>query len=128
MITRRQCALIIASLPRWKYLIAQEPGPLGPGANGLRHPDRIRPKNRRRMKTRDRRSTSTWTWSMCFSPCGRRTAERSASNLTKDDFHILEDGQEQAISQFSRETNLPLKLGLLVDISASQSRLDGHGA
>ncbi len=48
-----------------------------------------------------------------------------APNLTKEDFHILEDGQEQAISQFSRETNLPLKLGLLIDISASQSRLMG---
>jgi VWFA-related protein len=46
-------------------------------------------------------------------------------NLTKDDFHIYEDGKEQTIKQFSRETDLPLTLGLLIDISASQENLIG---
>lgn len=44
-------------------------------------------------------------------------------NLTKDDFRIYEDGKEQTIRQFSRETDLPLTLGLLIDISASQENL-----
>ncbi len=44
-------------------------------------------------------------------------------NLTKDDFTVFEDGKEQTISQFSRETDLPLTLGLLVDVSASQTNL-----
>src|SRR5579875_1607449 len=44
-------------------------------------------------------------------------------NLTKDDFKIYEDGKEQTIQRFSRETDLPLTLGLLIDISASQERL-----
>ncbi|HWF47298.1 MAG TPA: VWA domain-containing protein [Bryobacteraceae bacterium] len=44
-------------------------------------------------------------------------------NLTKDNFHIYEDGKEQTIKQFSRETDLPLTLGLLIDISASQGNL-----
>jgi VWFA-related protein len=44
-------------------------------------------------------------------------------NLEKNDFKIYEDGKEQTIQHFSRETDLPLTLGLLIDISASQERL-----
>ncbi len=44
-------------------------------------------------------------------------------NLTKDNFKIYEDGKQQSIQRFSRETDLPLTLGLLIDISASQERL-----
>ncbi len=42
------------------------------------------------------------------------------ANLTKDDFVLTEDGRPQTIKYFSRETNLPLILGLLVDTSGSQ--------
>lgn len=45
------------------------------------------------------------------------------NNLTKDDFKLEQDGQVQTIRYFSRDTDLPLKLGLLVDTSASQRRL-----
>src|SRR5437879_2113236 len=41
-------------------------------------------------------------------------------NLTKDDFILEEDGRPQTIRYFSRETDLPLTLGLLVDTSLSQ--------
>jgi VWFA-related protein len=44
-------------------------------------------------------------------------------NLSKDDFTIYEEGKKQTISRFSRETDLPLTLGLLVDVSASQMNL-----
>jgi VWFA-related protein len=44
-------------------------------------------------------------------------------NLEKNNFTLREDGKDQAISRFSRETDLPLTLGLLIDISASQERL-----
>lgn len=44
-------------------------------------------------------------------------------NLNKDDFTILEDGKEQTIKYFSRETDLPLTIGLLIDVSASQRNL-----
>ncbi len=44
-------------------------------------------------------------------------------NLEKKDFTILEDGKEQAIKYFTRETDLPLTIGLLVDTSKSQERL-----
>lgn len=44
-------------------------------------------------------------------------------NLNKEDFELQEDGKPQAISYFTRETDLPLSLGLLVDTSLSQSRV-----
>jgi VWFA-related protein len=44
-------------------------------------------------------------------------------NLTKDDFTVLEDGKPQTIKYFTRETDLPLTIGLLVDVSASQRNL-----
>src|SRR5450755_1133699 len=44
-------------------------------------------------------------------------------NLTKDDFTILEDGKPQTIKYFTRETDLPLTIGLLIDVSASQKNL-----
>ncbi len=44
-------------------------------------------------------------------------------NLEKQDFTLLEDGKQQEIKYFTRETDLPLTLGLLVDVSGSQERL-----
>ena len=45
------------------------------------------------------------------------------SNLTKDDFKLEQDGHPQTIHYFSKDTDLPLTLGLLVDTSMSQRRL-----
>jgi len=45
------------------------------------------------------------------------------NTLTKDDFTLTEDGRAQSIHYFSRETDLPLTLGLLVDTSLSQRRV-----
>src|ERR1700761_6197665 len=44
-------------------------------------------------------------------------------NLEQNNFKIYEDGKQQTIQRFSRETDLPLTLGLLIDVSASQERL-----
>ena len=44
-------------------------------------------------------------------------------NLEKADFTILEDGKAQPIKYFARETDLPLTIGLLVDVSGSQRNL-----
>src|SRR5258707_12080379 len=44
-------------------------------------------------------------------------------NLGKDDFTLFEDGKQQTIKYFARETDLPLTIGLLIDISGSQARL-----
>lgn len=44
-------------------------------------------------------------------------------DLTKDDFTILENGRPQMIRYFTRETDLPLTIGLLVDTSMSQVKV-----
>jgi len=44
-------------------------------------------------------------------------------DLTKDDFSIAENGHPQTIQYFSRETDLPLTLGLMIDTSMSQKRV-----
>ncbi len=44
---------------------------------------------------------------------------RMVVDLTKDDVHVLEDDKPQSIRFFSRETNLPLRIGVLVDTSNS---------
>jgi VWFA-related protein len=48
------------------------------------------------------------------------------SDLTKDDFELLEEGHPRTIRYFARETDLPLTLGLLVDTSLSQRRVLGE--
>jgi VWFA-related protein len=42
-------------------------------------------------------------------------------DLAKDDFRVLEDEKPQTIRYFSRETDLPLRIGVLVDTSTSIS-------
>src|SRR5215469_7219252 len=44
-------------------------------------------------------------------------------NLNKDDFLLSEDMRPQTIRYFTRETDLPLTLGLLVDTSGSQRKV-----
>jgi VWFA-related protein len=44
---------------------------------------------------------------------------RLVTDLTRDDFRIFEDGKPQDIRFFSRETDLPLRIGILIDTSNS---------
>jgi VWFA-related protein len=44
-------------------------------------------------------------------------------NLTKDDFQLDEGGRPQTINYFAHESDLPLRLGLLVDTSLSQRKM-----
>src|ERR1700740_3451240 len=53
----------------------------------------------------------------------RNKAGGLVGNLEKSDFTLFEDGKQQEIKYFTRETDLPLTIGLLVEVSASQERL-----
>ena len=44
---------------------------------------------------------------------------RFVSNLTKDDFEIFENKKPQKILEFTAETDLPLRLAILIDTSSS---------
>lgn len=46
--------------------------------------------------------------------------KRIVPNLTKEDFQVFEDNQEQKIAFFSKEVTLPITLGLLLDTSGSE--------
>jgi Ca-activated chloride channel family protein len=52
----------------------------------------------------------------------RRENGTLVGGLTRDDFQITEDGVPQKIAFFGRENDLPLTLGLIVDVSDSQSK------
>jgi Ca-activated chloride channel family protein len=41
------------------------------------------------------------------------------TNLTREDFTIYEDNKKQEIKNFARETNLPIKIAMLIDTSQS---------
>ena len=56
--------------------------------------------------------------------CSVRTKQNAlVSTLEKGDFDLAEDGAKQTIKYFTRETDLPLTIGLLVDVSNSQRNL-----
>jgi VWFA-related protein len=44
---------------------------------------------------------------------------RFVSNLTKDDFHIFDEGREQKITYFSHDNTLPIVIGFLLDQSSA---------
>ncbi|MGQ9633234.1 MAG: VWA domain-containing protein, partial [Bryobacteraceae bacterium] len=48
---------------------------------------------------------------------------RLVPDLTKEDFLVSEEGKPQQIRYFSRQTDLPLTIGLLIDVSGSQKNL-----
>jgi Ca-activated chloride channel family protein len=52
----------------------------------------------------------------------RDTAGRLYGDLTKDDIEIFEDGVRQEVKFFGRSNDLPLRLGLVADVSGSQER------
>ncbi|HKV04275.1 MAG TPA: VWA domain-containing protein [Candidatus Acidoferrales bacterium] len=45
------------------------------------------------------------------------------TDLTKSDFKIYEDGVEQKVAYFSKEVDMPISLGILIDTSGSMSHI-----
>ena len=54
-----------------------------------------------------------------------RDKKRPVVDLNRDDFELTEDDVIQQIRYFSRETDTPLTLGILIDTSPSQERVLG---
>ena len=53
----------------------------------------------------------------------RNKKNEIVKDLTKDDFVLLENNRPQTIRYFSKETDLPLTVGLMVDTSMSQQKV-----
>jgi VWFA-related protein len=51
---------------------------------------------------------------------------KTIADLSKDDFVLTEDGAPREITYFARTSDLPLRLGLMVDTSLSQRRVLGE--
>jgi VWFA-related protein len=45
------------------------------------------------------------------------------ADLTKDDFKVYEDGQEQKIAYYAKESDMPITLGILIDTSGSMQNI-----
>jgi VWFA-related protein len=60
-----------------------------------------------------------------FATVRDKKTKQIVSNLEQGDFKITEDGAEQKISFFSRESTLPITLGLLIDTSGSETNTLG---
>jgi VWFA-related protein len=55
-----------------------------------------------------------------FATVRDKKTKKIISTLEQTDFKVTEDDAEQTIASFSRESNLPITLGLLIDTSGSQ--------
>src|SRR5579872_3303647 len=60
-----------------------------------------------------------------FATVRDKKTKQIISTLEQNDFKVTEDGVEQKISFFSRETTLPITLGLLIDTSGSETNMLG---
>jgi VWFA-related protein len=60
-----------------------------------------------------------------FATVRDRKTKQIISGLEQNDFKITEDGVEQKISFFARESTLPITLGLLIDTSGSEQNTLG---
>jgi Ca-activated chloride channel homolog len=52
----------------------------------------------------------------------RSSSGQIIGDLNQEDFEVLEDGVPQTVRFFARETELPLSLGLVIDVSGSQDK------
>ena len=55
-----------------------------------------------------------------FATVRDKKTKKIVTGLEQTDFKVTEDNAEQKITSFSRESNLPITLGLLIDTSGSE--------
>jgi VWFA-related protein len=60
-----------------------------------------------------------------FATVRDKKTKQIISNLEEGDFKVAEDGKDQKISFFARESKLPITLGLLIDTSGSEQNMLG---
>src|ERR1700691_6026205 len=109
-ISRRRLCALLPLFPAAKALIAQQSAP---AAAPPTQPPGTSPKQPDPTFTANVNVVSLFV-------TVRDKDSHIVANLNKEDFVLQEDGRPQTIRYFSRETDLPLTLGLLVDTSRSQ--------
>lgn len=94
---------LLCALPGW--LVAQEPKPSAPPA--AQQPPSSSQTIRVRVELVNVLMTVT------------DKKNRLVIHMTKDDFNVFEDDKPQAVRYFSRESDLPLRIAILIDTSNS---------
>jgi len=123
--TRRQCAIALTAFFGRNLLLGQE-GPAPSDTISPKRPAEPAPASSPAAEP-DKPPTihvSVQLVNVVFSVRKAHGGEL-VPGLSQDDFAVFEDGKPQAITQFSRDTDLALQLGLLIDVSRSEARLIG---
>jgi VWFA-related protein len=97
-------------------LFAQPPG-------SVQTPGSVQAPGSIQTQERDEATFSTEVKVVSMLATVRTKSGQLVTDLTKDDFTLGENKRPQEIRYFSRESDLPLTIGLLVDTSLSQTRV-----
>jgi len=119
-ISRRRLCALLPLFPAAKALLAQQSAPVAAPPNPQSAP--APPAPAAPAKPQNPTFTADVNLVNLFATV-RDKDSHIVANLNKEDFVLQEDGRPQVIRYFSRENDLPLALGLLVDTSRSQLHL-----
>ncbi len=109
-------ALLLAALVLWpagRGVSAQQAGQQSP-------PRRPAPQRDETIDDEDVERVETDLTNVLFTAVDKN--KRFVTSLRQEDVRLLEDGVEQKVFTFQRETDRPLSLAILIDVSASQER------
>jgi len=99
--------------------------PVGGAAGGARAAGKAPPSQRQQKTDQSQQPIQTQVTVVNVFATVRDKRHAVVSDLTQKDFKILEDGQEQKVAFFSKEVEMPITLGILIDTSGSMDRILG---
>ena len=117
MLSQKRFAFVMALLLAASVLV-----PAGAGVSAQQSPPPQRPAPQRdeAIDDDDVERVETDLTNVLFTAVDK--SKRFVTSLRQDDIRVLEDGVEQKVFTFQRETDRPLSLAILIDCSASQER------
>jgi len=116
MLSQKRFAFVMALLLAASALV-----PAGAGVSAQQsQPPRPAPQRDEAIDDDDVERVETDLTNVLFTAVDK--SKRFVTSLRQDDIRVLEDGIEQKVFTFQRETDRPLSLAILIDCSASQER------
>ncbi|MGA3295387.1 MAG: VWA domain-containing protein [Candidatus Acidiferrales bacterium] len=110
-----------AAAPRGEAASSQESTPAGPLGTS---PNRERPEIQQEQQIpQSQQPLQVATTVVNVFATVRDHHNAIVTDLTKDDFKVYEDGVEQKVSYFTKEVEMPITLGLLMDTSYSMHNI-----